>query len=54
MSNIKLTKSVGMILLSIWLILTGLFSLFHVNIAGLYLIMAILAIATGVVILLGL
>jgi hypothetical protein len=54
MSKIKLTKSVGMILLSIWLILTGLFSLFHLNFEGMYLLMAILAIATGVLILLGL
>jgi hypothetical protein len=53
MSNFKLTKSVGMILLSIWLILNGLISLFHLNFEGLYLIMAILTIASGVVILLG-
>jgi len=39
-------------LLGIWLILTGLISLFHFNFSGLDIIMAILAIAAGVLILL--
>jgi hypothetical protein len=53
MGRFRLTKSLGMILLGIWLILTGLIPLLHGNYEGLSLIMAILAIAAGVVILLG-
>ncbi len=49
----KLTKNLGMLLLSIWLILTGLIALLSFNFQGLPLIMAILAIAAGVLILLG-
>jgi hypothetical protein len=48
----KITRNIGLLLLSIWLILTGL-AAFVPAIAGLGLIMAILAIAAGVFILLG-
>lgn len=48
----KLTKKLGMILLSIWLILTGLIELIDFSFTGLGVIMAILAIAAGVLILL--
>ncbi len=48
----KLTVKLGMILLSIWLILTGLIALLSFSFLGLPLIMAILAIAAGVLILL--
>jgi hypothetical protein len=48
----KLTKNIGMILLSIWLILTGLIALLNFSFAGLPIIMAILAIAAGIFILL--
>jgi len=51
--RINLTKSIGMVLLSIWLILTGLITLLGFSFAGLPVIMAILAIAAGVFILLG-
>jgi len=51
--KINLTKSIGMVLLSIWLILTGLITLLSFSFAGLPVIMAILAIAAGVFILLG-
>lgn len=53
MSKFGLTKNLGMILLGIWLIMTGLIPLLHLNFEGLYLIMAILAIVSGVMILLG-
>ena len=53
MSRFKLTKSLGMILLGIWLIMTGLIPLLHFNFQGLSLIMAVFAIATGLLILLG-
>jgi hypothetical protein len=53
MSNIKMTKSMGMILLGLWLILTGLIPVLKLNISGFPVIMEVLAIAAGVLILLG-
>ena len=49
----NLTKNLGMLLLSIWLILNGLIALLSFSFEGLPLIMAILAIAAGVFILVG-
>jgi hypothetical protein len=49
----RLTKNLGMLLLSIWLILTGLIALLGFSFQGLPLVMAILAIAAGVLILMG-
>ncbi len=49
----KLTKSLGMILLSIWLILNGLFSLINLSFRGQGIVMGILALAAGIAILLG-
>ena len=49
----RLPKNLGMLLLSIWLILTGLIALLSFSFQGLSLIMAILAFAAGVLILLG-
>ncbi len=49
----KLNKRLGTILLSIWLIATGLFALLHLSFTGQDIVMAILAIAAGVVLLLG-
>jgi len=49
----KITKNIGLLLLSIWLILTGLIALLKFDFSGLSLIMAILAIAAGIFILLG-
>jgi hypothetical protein len=48
----KVTRRLGFLLLGIWLIVTGLIPLIHLNISGLGTIMAILAIAAGVLILL--
>jgi len=48
-----ITKSIGMLLLGIWLILTGLLQLFSIAIPGGGIIMALLALAAGVLILLG-
>jgi hypothetical protein len=53
MRKFRLTKNLGMILLSIWLIMTGLIPLFHFYFEGLPLVMAVFAILTGVIILLG-
>ncbi|MEK6750624.1 MAG: hypothetical protein AABZ00_00050 [Chloroflexota bacterium] len=47
----KITKNIGFLLLSIWLILTGLSA--FISMGGLGTILALLAIAAGVFILLG-
>ena len=49
----RLTRNLGMLLLGIWLILYGLIGLLGLSFSGLGVIMAILAIAAGVLILLG-
>lgn len=49
----KLTKNLGMLLLGIWLTLTGLIPLLHLSFSGLGTLMGVLAIAAGVSILLG-
>jgi len=51
MSRFRLTKNVGMILLGIWLIMTGLIPLLNLHFEGLALLMTILALAAGVLIL---
>jgi hypothetical protein len=49
----RFTKNIGMLLLAIWLILTGLTALFSLSFNGLGIIMGLLAIAAGIFILLG-
>jgi hypothetical protein len=49
----KISNNLGMILLAIWLILTGLLPLLSIGIPGGETLLAILAIAAGVLILLG-
>ncbi|HEX7588968.1 MAG TPA: hypothetical protein VF478_11685 [Anaerolineae bacterium] len=49
----RLTKNLGMLLLGIWLVLTGLIALVGFSFAGLPVIMAILALAAGILILIG-
>jgi hypothetical protein len=49
----KLTRNIGMLLLAIWLMLTGLIPLVNFSFSGLGTAMAILAIAAGVLILAG-
>ncbi len=51
-TDMRITKNLGMLLLSIWLIATGL-GAFIPAISGLGLLLSILAIAAGVLILLG-
>jgi len=53
MNDMHLTRNLGMTLLAIWLILYGLIALLGLSFSGLGVIMAILAIAAGVLILLG-
>ena len=54
MAKYKLTKNLGMLLLGIWLILTGLIPVLKLSFSGFPVIMDVLAIAAGVLILLGL
>lgn len=49
----RLTKNLGMLLLAIWLILGGLMTLLNLSFSGAGIIMAILAMAAGVLILIG-
>ena len=49
----KVTRNIGMLLLAVWLILTGLVPLLNLSFSGLGTVMAILAIAAGVLILVG-
>ena len=49
----KITRNVGMLLLAIWLVLTGAIPLLNLGFSGLGTVMAILAIAAGVLIAIG-
>ena len=49
----KLTRNMGMLLLGIWLILTGLLQIVSISIAGIGPILALLAIVAGILILIG-
>ena len=49
----KMTRNLGMLLLGLWLVLTGLTRLMNLGFSGLGTLMAILAIAAGVLIALG-
>ena len=51
--RVKLTKNLGMLLLGAWLIMTGLSQVVSFDMPGDGMIMAVLAIAAGVLILLG-
>ena len=50
---IRLTRNLGMLLLAIWLILTGLMPLLNLSFQGVGTVMAVLAIASGVLLLIG-
>ncbi len=50
-SRMNITKNLGMLLLAIYLILVGLMSLIHITIPAI--IMGILALAAGILILIG-
>ncbi len=49
----KLTKNIGWLLTGVWLILTGLPAFVHFSFSGLGPILAVVAIAAGVLLLLG-
>jgi hypothetical protein len=50
---LKLTKNLGMLLLGIWLVVSGLLQVVSISIPGIGMILAILAIAAGALILVG-
>jgi hypothetical protein len=49
----KVTRNIGMLLLAVWLVLTGLIPVLNLSFSGLSTVMAVLAIAAGVLILVG-
>jgi hypothetical protein len=49
----KLTRNIGMLLLALWLILTGVIPLLNLSFSGQGTVMAILAIVAGVLIVAG-
>ena len=49
----KVTRNIGMLLLAVWLILTGLLPLLNVGFSGMGTVMAVLAIAAGILIVIG-
>jgi hypothetical protein len=51
--SMKMTKNLGMLLLGIWLIITGLIPLLNLSFSGLGTLMAIVATAAGALILVG-
>ena len=52
-NDMAIPKSVGMILLAIWLILTGLISLFNLTFPEISIVMGLLALVAGILILIG-
>jgi hypothetical protein len=51
--EVSMTKKIGMLMLALWLIVTGLIPLLNLSFKGLPIVMAILAIAAGVLIAIG-
>jgi len=51
--SMKVTRNLGMLLVGVWLIATGLIPLLNLSFSGLGTIMAVLAIAAGVLIIVG-
>jgi hypothetical protein len=49
----QVTKNLGMLLLGIWLIITGLIPLLNLTYSGLGTLMAVLALAAGALIIVG-
>ena len=49
----KVTKNLGMLVLSIWLIATGLIPLLNLSLSGLGTLMAVVAVAAGALIIVG-
>lgn len=52
-SSVRVTKNLGMLLLAIWLIISGLVPLLNLSFEGLGTLLAVLAVAAGGLILIG-
>ena len=52
-SSVRVTRNLGMLLLAIWLIISGLVPLLNLSFDGLGQLLAVLAIAAGALILIG-
>jgi len=52
MNTVRMPNNLGILLLAVWLILTGIIPLFNLTFSGLSIIMAILAIVSGVLLIL--
>ena len=53
MNSVRVTRNLGMMLLGIWLILSGLIALLSLSFEGLGTLMGVLALAAGVLIIAG-
>jgi hypothetical protein len=53
MTAMKLNRNLGTLLLGVWILLTGLIPLLSLSFAGLGTVMAVLAIAAGVLLIVG-
>jgi hypothetical protein len=49
----KITRNIGMLSLGLWLVLTGLVPLLNLSFSGLGTVMAVLALAAGILIVIG-
>lgn len=49
----KITKNIGMLVLAVWLILTGLLPLLSISFSGDGTLMAVLAVAAGILLVIG-
>lgn len=49
----KFARTIGILLLALWLIMTGLIPLLHLSFSGMSTVMAVLAVAAGVLIAIG-
>lgn len=52
-AQVRVTRNLGMLLLALWLIISGLVPLLNLSVAGLGTLLAVLAVAAGVLILIG-
>lgn len=52
-SSVRVTRNLGMLLLAIWLIISGLVPLLNLSFEGLGTLLGVLAVAAGVLILIG-
>ena len=49
----KAAKNLGLLLLGIWLVVSGLISILRLSFSGMHILMAVLALAAGVLLIVG-